>query len=521
MELKKVQKARKKLGRGILSRTFFFAILLVLQITFVVGVALLLDRYFPYFYIFLTLLSVLAVITLLDKDRVNPVYKIMWLLIILVMPPTGTLFYLFWGHRNTSNRHAKRMEAITQRCTKSIPQDPEPLQRLALRSKSLARSALYLSQHAGAPLYGDTQSEYYAWGQDFFPRFLEELKKAKRFIFMEYFIIKPGYMWDTTLEILRQKAAEGVDVRLLFDSFGSMFTLPEDYENTVRQMGIQCYPVTPPRLSGHLSDYTMLNHRDHRKITVIDGNVGFTGGLNFSDEYINRKKRFGVWKDTGLMLKGSGVQSLTALFLEMWDFTSGSVSDPKDYAPTLRYPADGYVQSYGDSPLDEENIAENAYFNILQQATDYVYIATPYLVVDNEMITTLSLIAKSGVDVRIITPGIPDKWYVYWVTQSYYRVLLEAGVRIYEYTPGFIHAKMYVSDDKTAIVGSANMDYRSLYLHFENCCAFYGGKMVEDVRADLEECMAVSQEVTLEDTYKTPLPKRLVQVLLRLFAPLL
>ena len=521
MEIKKVHKARKKLGRGLFSRTFSFLVLVLLQIALVLAIAFALDHYFPYFYIVLTLVSVLAVLTLLDEDKVNPVYKIMWLIIILLLPPTGTLFYLFWGHRNTQNQHAKRLEYITDRCTRSIPQDPEALKRLRIQDKNLYRSAMYLSQNAAAPLYADTQSEYYAWGQDFFVRFLDELKKAKKFIFMEYFIIKPGYMWDTTLEILKQKAAEGVDVRLLFDAFGSMFTLPEDYDKTMREAGIKCYPFSPPRLSDHISDYTMLNHRDHRKITVIDGNVGFTGGLNFSDEYINRKKRFGVWKDTGLMLKGSGVHSLTALFLEIWDFTTGSISDPMDFAPTLRYSSDGFVQSYGDSPLDEENVAENAYFNVLQQATNYVYIATPYLVVDNEMITTLTLIAKSGVDVRIITPGIPDKWYVYWVTQSYYRVLLEAGVRIYEYTPGFIHAKMYVSDDKTAIVGSANMDYRSLFLHFENCCAFYGGQMVQDVLSDLKECMSVSHEVTLEETKRTPLPKRIAQVILRLFAPLL
>ena len=285
MEIKKVRKARKKLGRGLLSRSFFFAVLLLLQITLVVGIAVELGRFFPYFYLFLMLLSALAVLTLLDKDKVNPVYKIMWLILILVMPPTGTLFYLFWGHRNTGNRHAKRLETISERGTKSLTQDPEPMRRLQVKDKNLARSATYLSQCAGAPLYGDTQSEYYAWGQDFFPRFLEELKGAKHFIFMEYFIIKPGYMWDTTLEILTQKAAEGVDVRLLFDAFGCMFTLPENYDEFLRRKGIKCYPFAPPRLSGRISDYTMLNHRDHRKITVIDGNVGFTGGLNFSDEY--------------------------------------------------------------------------------------------------------------------------------------------------------------------------------------------------------------------------------------------
>ena len=521
MSMKHIQRAKRKIGRGVLTRTFFFVIMLIIQISLLVFLTLALDRYFGLTYILLMVLSGAAIIALLDRDSINPVYKLMWVIIILIMPPMGVVFYLFWGQQNTHNRHARSMEKIQKRGTKTLRQDPEPMRRLRSIDPGLARSATYLSKFVGAPLYNDTQSRYFAWGEEFFPCFLEELKKARHFIFMEYFIIKPGYMWDTTLEVLKEKAAAGVDVRILYDSFGCMFTVPEDYYKTLRSMGIQCYPVIPPRFSTHLSDYTMLNHRDHRKIASIDGNVAFTGGLNFSDEYINRKKRFGIWKDTGLMLKGSGAHSLTALFLEMWDFVSGQHSDPMDYAPTLRYSGDSLVQPYGDSPLDNENVSENAYFNILQQATDYVYIATPYLVVDNEMITTLSLIAKSGVDVRIITPGIPDKWYVYWVTQSYYPILLKSGIRIFEYTPGFIHAKMYVSDDKTAVVGSANIDYRSLYLNFENCCCFYGGKMVKDVKSDLEECMRVSREVTLEDTKKTPFFKRIFQIFLKLFAPLL
>ncbi len=521
MDISSIEHATRKIGRGILTRTFFFVVSLIIQISILIGITVALGRYSVVAYVMLLVLSGAAVITLLDRDNINPVYKLMWVVIILIMPPMGVIFYLFWGHQNTANRHAKRMAAIRCRCTRSLPQQPEPMHRLRVADRGLARCATYLSRVAGAPLYADTQSRYFAWGEDFFPCFLEELKKAKKFIFMEYFIIHPGYMWDTTLKLLKEKADAGVDVRILYDSFGCMFTLPEDYDRRLREMGIRCYKVFPPRFSTYLSDYTMLNHRDHRKITAIDGNVAFTGGLNFADEYINRKKRFGVWKDTGLMLRGTGAYGLTSLFLEMWDFASGEHSDPADYAPTLRYSADGLVQPYGDSPLDDENVSENAYFNILQQAHDYVYIATPYLVVDNEMITSLSLVAKSGVDVRIITPGIPDKPYVYWVTQSYYPVLLKAGVRIFEYTPGFIHAKMYVSDNKTAVVGSANMDYRSLYLHFENCCSFYGGQMVQDVRNDLEECMAVSREVTLEDTRSTPFFKRILQVFLRLFAPLL
>lgn len=516
-----VSRAKRRVGRGLYTRTFFFVVLLLLQIGLTVAIPLWLGRFSGPFYIGTTFVSVLAVIALLEHDAINPAYKIMWILIILLMPPLGVLFYLFWGHRNTTNRHARRMASISARLSRTLPQDPEPLRRLSFQDKGLTRSAQYLIRNAGAPLYADTQSEYYAWGEEFFPRFLEELKKARRFIFMEYFILKPGYMWDTTLEVLKEKAAAGVDVRLLYDSWGCMLTFPEDYDQRLRAWGIQCQRFSPFRLSAHISDYTMFNHRDHRKITVIDGNVGFIGGLNFADEYINRKRRFGVWKDTGLMLRGGGVYNLTALFLESWDYTNGTTSQLAPFAPTRRYTADGMVQPYGDSPLDDEAVAENVYFNILQQATDYVYIATPYLVVDNEMVTTLRLIAKSGVDVRIITPGIPDKKYVYWVTQSYYAVLMKAGVRIFEYSPGFIHAKMYVSDDKIAVIGSANMDYRSLYLHFENCCVFYGGHMVGDVRQDLLRCMQVSHEVTWQDVKNVPLPKRIFRILLRLFAPLL
>ena len=249
--------------------------------------------------------------------------------------------------------------------------------------------------------------------------------------------------------------------------------------------------------------------------------MAFSGGFNLADEYANFTHPHGVWKDTGFMLRGEAVYSYTAAFLATWDYVRHTVSPVERFRPTCRDMADCVIQPFVDSPLDQENVSENAYFNILQQAQRYVYVATPYLVVDNEMLTCLRLAAKSGVDVRILTPGIPDKKFVYLVTQSFYHTLLEAGVRIFEYTPGFMHAKMFVSDDKAAIVGSANMDYRSLYLHFENCCAFYGGQMVRTVRKDLEQCMAVSRECTLEEVYRTPLPKRILQIFFRIFAPLM
>ena len=310
-------------------------------------------------------------------------------------------------------------------------------------------------------------------------------------------------------------------MRILYDSFGSLFTLPTDYDEKLRSEGIACYAVNPIHFSLHISDYKMLNHRDHRKITVVDGEIGFTGGLNFADEYINRKDRFGVWKDTGFCLRGPGVYPLTVTFLKMWDFVTECESDYPSYAPRGEYTANGLVQPYCDSPLDGENVSENAYLNILQRAERYVDIVTPYLIVDNEMLSALRLAAKSGVSVRIMTPGVPDKWYVYYVTQSVYPSLLRAGVRIFEYTPGFVHAKMYVSDDKIAVVGSANMDYRSLYLHFENCCTFYGDHMVSDVKKDVDETFLQCREITLADTAQVPLYKRLCQLFLRFFAPMM
>ena len=509
------------LKRAFLTRKSWVAVLSLTQIALTVALGIWLQQYAVYTYMAITAVSLIAVAILLDKDDVNPVYKLMWLLIILLLPPTGTIFYLYWGGRSRHGRKARQYSACSARANQALP---DPLSSLALLPGDdvpFTRCGRYLAQYAYAPVWDNTSCRYYAWGQEFLPDYLEELQKAQQFIFLEYFILQEGKLWDQVLEILKQKAAQGVDVRVLYDGMGSLVKLPKDYDATLRSYGIQCGIFAPMRFSPNLSDYTLLNHRDHRKITVIDGNVAFSGGFNLADEYANFTHPHGVWKDTGFMLRGEAVYSYTAAFLAAWDYVRHTVSPVERFRPTCRDMADCVIQPFVDSPLDQENVSENAYFNILQQAQRYVYVATPYLVVDNEMLTCLRLAAKSGVDVRILTPGIPDKKFVYLVTQSFYHTLLEAGVRIFEYTPGFMHAKMFVSDDKAAIVGSANMDYRSLYLHFENCCAFYGGQMVRTVRKDLEQCMAVSRECTLEEVYHTPLPKRILQIFFRIFAPLM
>ena len=511
----------KRIVRVLLSRTFLSAVLILVQVAFFVTLFFGLQQVGTVAYIVITLLSILVMSAVVEHDNVNPSYKIMWMLIVVWLPVTGVLFYLWWGSQRITRRNAEKFARIEQAASAAMVQDNAAAEALYAQEPALTRNVEYLLRNASAPLYRNTSGEYFPIGQAFFARFLEVLRGAKRSIFMEYFIIEEGEMWSETLEILRQKAAEGVDVRVIYDAFGSMFTLPPGYDATLRAMGIKCQPFNPIAFSVHISDYKMLNHRDHRKITVIDGETGFTGGLNFADEYINRKQRFGVWKDTGVMLKGPGVYSLTVTFLKMWDYVSGTQTHYEDYRPRGEYEADGFVQPYCDSPLDGETVSENAYRNVLRRAQKYVYLVTPYLILDNEMITALCLAAQSGVDVRILTPGIPDKKYVYYVTQSYYARLLEAGVRIYEYTPGFVHAKMYVSDDKEAIVGSANMDYSSLYLHFENCCAFYGGHMVRDVRDDICAALDESREVTLDDVNRTPFLKWLAQVFLRFFSPMM
>ena len=511
----------KKILKFLLSRTFLFGLLIACQVGLFAALMLVFSRAGTVAYIILTLVSVLVVIAVIERDNINPAYKIMWLLIVVALPVTGAVFYLWWGNQGVTPKNARKFADIERAASAAMVQDDAVTEALYAREPAFRRSVEYLSRNASAPLYCNTQSEYYPMGQDFFARFLEVIRGAKKYIFMEYFIVEEGEMWNETLAVLKEKAAAGVDVRLIYDGFGSMFTLPGDYDEEIRRAGIKCHVFNPLHFSLHISDYKMLNHRDHSKITVVDGETAFTGGLNFADEYINRKQRCGVWKDTGLMLKGPGVYPLTVTFLKMWDFVAGTTTPYTDYMPLGEYEADGYVQPYCDSPLDGEAVAESAYLNVLQHARDYVYIVTPYLIVDNEMVTALCLAAKSGVDVRILTPGVPDKWYVYYVTQSYYPRLLEAGVRIYEYTPGFVHAKMYVSDDREAIVGSANMDYRSLYLHFENCCAFYGGHMVRDVLEDVRATLAESHEVTMADVLRTPLYKWLAQVFLRFFSPLM
>ena len=399
-------------------------------------------------------------------------------------------------------------------------QDPDVVDAIWASKSANANLSYYLSHQLGFPTYRNTEVKYFPLGEYKFRYLVAELKKAKRFIFMEYFIVEESYMWDTIREILIEKVSEGVEVRFMYDGMCAISMLPYNYPSQLRKYGIQCKMSNPmkPFLS------TTQNNRDHRKICVIDGKVGFTGGINLGDEYINRKVRFGHWKDTAVMLKGDAVQSFTMMFLQMWNIEARKPEDYRKYLTPkvkgLRREL-GYVIPYADSPYDDENVGEEVYFHILNHAKKYVHIMTPYLILDNEMITTLTRVAKCGIEVIIIMPHIPDKWYAFAVAKTYYKELIESGVQIYEYTPGFVHAKVFVSDDDTATVGSINLDYRSLYLHFECGVFIYNNSEVDKVERDFQQTLAKSHKVTLMEVKKQTLATKISGQVLRLIAPLM
>lgn len=517
---KKREPITKKLLRLLFHRMVLVGTAILAQLVILLLMLLRFQEYFVYFYGVSIAVSVVAVLYILN-NRSNPAYKIAWIIPILLVPVFGGIVYLVLGGNRVSRRERRRMLRMEKSFRSIPPLDPDHSRELRELSPVAANQSEYIRRVAGAPLYRSTSVEYLPLGEVKFARMLEELEKAEHYIFLEYFIIQEGKMWDPILAVLERKAKAGLDVRVMYDDLGCMLTLPTHYKRTLEEKGIRCCVFNPflPVLSSRF------NNRDHRKICVIDGHTGFTGGINLADEYINAYEKHGHWKDTAVLLRGDAVWSLTLMFLTLWDYVSG---DQEDYAPyqPRRYQkepveSDGFVQPYTDSPLDDEAVGETVYLNLINKAERYVYITTPYLIISNEMITALCTAAKSGLDVRIITPHIPDKWYVHAVTRAYYEVLIESGVRVYEYTPGFIHAKTFTVDDEYGVVGTINLDFRSLYLHFECATWMYRCGCIPKMREDFLETLAKSQEVTLEECHAVNIVTRLVRSILRVFAPLM
>ena len=512
----------RKLLKLLFNRIFYVAFAILIQLGWIFIMVLKIAAFSRYVDIFIEIVGVVIVLWIVNKE-INPSYKLAWTMLILSLPILGvTLYFLFGKSRIASIMDQQFMKRIEE-SSELMRDDPETVSSLLERDPSAAMQSHYISSASHFPVHQNTSAEYFQVGDDMFPVLVKELKQAQKYIFIEYFIINDGVMWKTILDILEQKAAEGVDVRLIYDGFGCLTTLPHKYYEELRKKGIACQVFNPFRPILNI----IQNNRDHRKLCIIDGWVGFTGGINLSDEYINQKERFGHWKDTAIMLKGEAVWNMTVMFLHMWAVI-GRTEEKIDYEVYLphknhqeQFVGNGFVQPFCDTPLDEEIVGENVYLNIINKARRYVYICTPYLIIDNEMMTALCLAAKNGVDVRIMTPGTPDKKLVFLLTQSYYRQLLENGVKIYEYQPGFLHAKTFVCDDEIAVVGTINLDYRSLYLHFEDGVWIYGNDVIWSMKEDFVQTLEDCHTVPLEFCKNRKIPVRIMQNVLRAFAPML
>ena len=462
----------------------------------------------------LNALSLLIVLYLVRKDE-NSAYKVGWIALIGILPLLGGALYLAFGNKRPSRRLRLKMQAVDDAHKKDLAQQPGPADTLDARGLGQSR---YVAKYGPYPAWQNTRTQYFSCGEAMYPQLLADLEKAEKTIFLEFFIVSHGYMWNGIEKILRRKAAQGVDVRLIYDDFGSLLGLPTDFVVRMERAHIRCIPFNPvvPLLS------LVMNHRDHRKIVVIDGKVAYTGGINLADEYINAITRFGYWKDAGLRIEGTAVWNFTVMFLDFWNAFRPFEQDYSAFRPQLAVlPAsDGVVQPYADSPLDEEPVAETVYLDILAQAQQYVYFYTPYLAIGEEMLDALRNAAKRGVDVRLVLPGIPDKKLVFRLSRSYYLPLLRAGVRIYEYTPGFLHAKCCVSDDRAAVVGSINMDYRSMFLHFECGVLLLQNSQVLTLRDDVRRTLPQCREVQCADC-RTGLVGTVLDSVLRLLSPLM
>jgi cardiolipin synthase len=465
-------------------------------------------------------MELVGVLILLEiiNNKANPNYKIAWIIPVLTIPIFGTFFYLVFASK-PSFRIDARTKTIKNNLKNNLKQDDNVLNNLYKDNLDAYNQSNYLIKN-NFPVYNNTDVEYFSIGEDYYSKLISKLKEAKHFIFLEYFIIHEGKMWNTILDILIKKAKEGVDVRVIYDDIGCIVTLPSKYYKKLNEYGIkavsfnQFVPVLTSRL----------NNRDHRKIFIIDGNIAFTGGINLADEYINEINRFGHWKDNGIMLKGEAVWSLTVMFLNTWNYVSKTKDDYNKFRPNyyecLNTASNSYIQPYDDVPIDNEVVGKNVYLNLIHKAKKYIYITTPYLIIDDELENSLILASKNGVDVRIITPGIADKKIVNEVTKAYYPNLIDNGIKIYEYEKGFIHSKTFLIDDLYATVGTINLDYRSLYLHFECGVLIYKDKCIKDIKSDLLNTMECSKIIKKEDT-KVDFKREFIRSILKLFAPLM
>ena len=518
MGMRLLETGRRGIIRAVFSRMGLVILLLLVQVAFLFCVFYWFEEFLPHILGGTVIFTVTMVGVLLNSST-DPTAKNTWLIVMAVMPVFGALLYLYTqsniGHRALK----KRLAQLIEQTKDSIPQEEQTQVNFEQEEPGAAALARYIRRSGCYPVYGGTAVTYFPSGEAKFAELLRQLEEARDFIFLEYFIVDEGLMWGRILEILARKAAEGVDVRVLYDGTCEFSILPHDYPKRLQALGIRCKVFAPisPFISTHY------NYRDHRKILVIDGHTAFNGGVNLADEYINHTQRFGYWKDAAVMLQGEAVRSFTLMFLQMWSIDERQ----PEFDRFLKAPAQpaenarGFVLPYGDCPLDSEKVGEMVYIDILNRARRYVHIMTPYLILDGELETALKFAAERGVEVSLILPGIPDKAAPYALAKTHYASLLASGVKIYEYTPGFVHAKVFVSDDHEAVVGTINLDYRSLYHHFE--CATYlcGTGCIPDIEEDFQTTLAQCRTATMETLRKEKWTRKLAGFLLKAVAPLL
>lgn len=512
-----LKKGQKGIVSAIFSRLGIFLLLILLQLFCMVCIFKVFGDFLPHIYGITITCTILIALYLLSTD-IDPTAKITWLIIIMGLPVFGCILFVYTQTNVGNRRLTERVNHILTGTKHQLLQNPDTFKKVQSENAHVAALTKYVNNSGSYPIHSDSKVTYFPLGEAKFEEMLIQLEKAKSFIFMEYFIISEGYMWGQILEILARKAKEGVDVRVMYDGTCEFSSLPHSYPKKLAELGIKCKAFAPltPFVSTHY------NYRDHRKILVIDGHVGFTGGINLADEYINKTERFGHWKDTAVMVEGEAVKNFTMMFLQLWSINEKQT----DYQKFLNVPCPeiegkGFVMPYGDCPLDDDKVGEQVYMDLLNRAHTYVHIMTPYLILDGEMENALKFAAKRGVDVKIILPGVPDKKIPYALAYTHYASLLRAGIEIYHYTPGFVHAKSFVVDDIEAVVGTINLDYRSLYHHFECATYMYDVDCISHIEKDFLSTLQKCDEVTLANLKEQPLDRKLRGFLLKPIAPLL
>ena len=507
----------KKIAHLLMGRLTIVGVSILLQICWLFLVLWKFSYQFTYANLIIRAAAIVLVLVIANKWE-NPANKLSWTFLILLSPILGIMLYFLFGRSGLTKHTREQMDAVNREVDACMPVDEEAVRLLQEADPSVLRQSKYIADWGHFPVYRNTATKYYESGEAMFPDMLAALESAKHFIFLEYFIIEPGEMWQSIVDILAQKVREGLDVRVMYDDLGSISTFNFSNALALEKLGIRCVTFNPL-----LALKGTANYRDHRKMLIVDDAVAYSGGVNLADRYINREHPYGHWKDTGFRLTGAPVRSFTHMFLTFWNAFSLQKEEPMPMPPAAAAaePAaqDGWGLSYYDSPLNSEATSNRLYIDLLSQATDYAWFFTPYLMLGDDLLDAMLAAAQRGVDVRIIMPGIPDKKLIFRMSRSFYQVLLTGGVKIYEYTPGFVHAKSLVCDDRAATVGTVNLDYRSLFLHFENNSLFYRGSIVARVKEDFLATQSQCRAVEACDM-KRYSRRWIVDGVLRIFAPL-